>query len=109
MEGVLRELKPGAWAIEYSSTRWSEPVRDTECWAINRAVRIRPFENGEPVTYHSNGVWMARGGLELHVDPKAKPVKSISEPVPMPKLRKGSEARWKNGIWETRTPKTGWR
>jgi len=109
---------PG-FAVRYTDTEWSTPVRVSHWWPVGTVYRdpaqatipVAPEELvGEALSthvgtgsfYHPGTGW--RFGL---VDGgKTQPVKTTREEVPAPRVR--VETRWRNGRWEKRLKRKGW-
>jgi hypothetical protein len=113
LTATVRKVGRG-WVVEHSYPRFNEPIQNTVTWKVTGARREAPYgfapelADGLTVTaQYGDSPFQAygRGGyLILSID---KDGSAIDAPIPCPKVRKGTETRYRNGQWE-KLLKTGW-
>jgi len=106
----------GVWCIQESFPQYDKPEMIVLHWPIGLA------SPGGHVKSHE-GAEVSRGGCSyeytLRIAPyeyvriylkdqgKTESIDTITEPIPCPKVRKGIETRYRNGVWEKEL-KSGW-
>jgi hypothetical protein len=113
LSGTLRK-RDNAWFVDYASTLYSEPSRQTISWKVTGARRSgncafapEMADRLAVTSVPDRDAWQAYkdgGYLVLETEHEGE---SVVAPYPCPKVRRGIETRYRYGQWEKRL-KTGW-
>lgn len=95
--------------IRYADCLRSEPT-EVVMWWKPTDIRRNPYRPGFPQQgdeVDGAGDWWTGPGYSLRLAGNTVAVRSERHPVPCPKVRKGTETRWRDGAWEKLMAK-GW-
>lgn len=115
MRGTL-ELKDNRLCVRYEWPMSNEPTLVTIHWSVQRLVSTgygQAPKEGDSLQSINSGIWAASDATNLRatgqvvIDPKVQAVHYEKTIIKCPKVRKGTETRYRDGAWE-KLMKRGW-